>query len=380
MERIPSLTHLKAVLQLVDGSKFFGVGFGYPSETAGEVVFNTGMVGYPEALTDPSYFSQILVQTYPLLGNYGVPSLERRDAFGLPSDLESEKVQVMGYVVQTPSSHPSHRTSEKSLGRWLVEEKIPAIGGIDTRRLTKKLRIEGVMLGILKVAEEISADDLDDEIRGISDPNEVDLVKEVTIKKPVHYGEGKPKIVVIDCGVKYGIIRNLLIRGASVTRVPYTYPVDKILDINPSGVVISNGPGEPKNCVKTIDIVSELLYTGLPLMGICLGNQLLALAAGGDTFKLKFGHRGQNHPCLDLSSGRCYITSQNHGFSVDAESLKDTDFKVSLVNANDGTVEGIKHAYKPVFGVQFHPEGSPGPLDTEFLFDEFIKEAQRCRY
>lgn len=373
------MEHLRAVLLLQDGSKYFGRGFGYPSEVSGEVVFNTGMVGYPEALTDPSYFSQILVQTYPLVGNYGVPSIFGRDTFGFPCDLESEKVQVMGYAVHTPSAHPSHRTSEKTLNQWLMEEKIPAIGGIDTRRLTKKLRMEGAMLGILKVAEEICVDELCDEIHGIPDPNKADLVKEVTIKKPVHHGEGKPKIVVIDCGVKFGIIRNLLSRGASVTRVPYKYPVDKILDINPSGVVISNGPGEPKNCVNTISIVGELLEAGLPLMGICLGNQLLALAAGGDTFKLKFGHRGQNHPCLDLSSGRCYITSQNHGFSVNAESLKDTDFKVSLVNANDGTVEGIRHAHKPVFGVQFHPEGSPGPLDTEFLFDEFMKEAQRCR-
>lgn len=373
------MTRLEAVLQLEDGSRFFGVGFGYPSEVAGEVVFNTGMVGYPEALSDPSYFSQILVQTYPLLGNYGVQSTQRRDTFGFPCDLESNRIQVRGYVVHNSSSHPSHRTSEKSLNHWLMEEKIPAIRGIDTRRLTKGLRTKGAMLGILKVAEEISEDELYDEIHGIPDPNKMDLVKEVTIETPIHHGDGKTEIVVIDCGVKFGIVRNLLSRGASVTRVPYNYPVDKILALNPSGIVISNGPGEPKNCINTINIVNELLETDLPLMGICLGNQLLALAAGGDTFKLKFGHRGQNHPCLDLVSGRCYITSQNHGFSVDAESLKDTDFKVSLVNVNDGTVEGIKHAYKPVFGVQFHPEGSPGPLDTEFLFDYFMKEAQRCR-
>lgn len=373
------MAHLKAVLLLEDGSRFSGSGFGYSSEVSGEVVFNTGMVGYPEALTDPSYSGQILVQTYPLIGNYGVPSMERRDVFGFPYDLESNRVQVKGYAVHTPSAHPSHRTSETTLHRWMMEEKTPAISGIDTRRLTKKLRIEGAMLGILKVGNEIYLDELEDEIKGIPDPNKIDLVKEVSIETPIHLGDGELKIVVIDCGVKFGIIRNLLSKGASVTRVPYTYPIEKILDFNPSGVVISNGPGEPKMCVDTIGIIRELLETGLPMMGICLGNQLLTLAAGGDTFKLKFGHRGQNHPCMDLSSGRCYITSQNHGFSVDAKSLEDTGFEASFINVNDGTIEGIRHTDKPVFGVQFHPEGSPGPLDTEFLFDEFIEEAGRCR-
>ncbi|MFQ6052897.1 MAG: glutamine-hydrolyzing carbamoyl-phosphate synthase small subunit [Candidatus Bathyarchaeia archaeon] len=368
----------EAVLALEDGSKFYGSGFGAPAEVSGEVVFNTGMVGYLEALTDASYAGQILVQTYPLVGNYGVPSKVRRDAFGFPCHLESERVQVAGYVVHSPSRHPSHRTSDGTLGRWLREQNVPAISGIDTRRLTKKLRTRGVMLGILKVDEEIDADELDDKIRGIPDPSRMDLVRGVTIEEPIiHRGSG-PRIVLIDCGVKLGIVRSLLARGATVIRVPYTYPADGILDFDPSGVVISNGPGEPKMCVETIGVVGELLETDLPLMGICLGNQLLALAAGGDTYKLKFGHRGQNHPCVDLSDGRCYITSQNHGFAVDAESLGDTGFEASFINANDGTNEGIRHRSKPVFGVQFHPEGSPGPLDAEFLFDEFLKEARGC--
>lgn len=369
----------KALLALEDGSTFSGFGFGFPSEASGEVVFNTGMVGYIEALTDPSYYSQILVQTYPLMGNYGVPSKGGRDSLGFPRDLESENIQVRGYAVHSPSAQPSHRTSGRTLNRWLKEDGVPAIGGIDTRRLTKKLRMKGTMLGILKVDKEIDLEEVQDRVRRISDPSEIDLVKEVTIDEPIfHTGDG-PSIVVIDCGVKLGIIRNLLSRGATVIRVPYNYTADEVMSFDPSGVVISNGPGEPKMCVETIKAVKELIDTGLPIMGICLGNQLLALASGGDTYKLKFGHRGQNHPCINLSNWRCYVTSQNHGFSVDGESLGGTDFDASYVNANDGSIEGIRHIRRPVFGVQFHPEGSPGPLETEFLFDGFMREVEVCR-
>jgi len=370
----------RAALALEDGSVFLGSGFGYPCEVSGEVVFNTGMVGYPESLTDPSYSGQILVQTYPLIGNYGVPSRDIVDGFGLPLHFESDRIQVRGYVVHSLSRHPSHWSSKRPLSEWLYEERIPGLSGIDTRRLTKKLRVKGTMLGVLKVAEEIDLDELVGKVKEVEDPNEGDLVAGVTVEEPVFHGaERSPRVVVIDCGVKYGILRELLARGVGVVRVPYDYPLDGILDLDPSGIVISNGPGDPKRCVETIRTVEGLLETGLPVMGICLGNQLLALAAGADTYKLKFGHRGQNHPCLDLSSGRCYITSQNHGFAVDAESLRGTGFEVSFINANDRSVEGIRHGEKPVFASQFHPEGSPGPYDTTFLFDDFLREVRGCR-
>jgi len=369
----------EALLALEDGTYFSGFGFGSPSEVSGEVVFNTGMVGYPEALTDPSYHGQILVQTYPLMGNYGVPPRERRDGYGLPWDLESGRIQVRGYAAYSPSARPSHWTSGRTLDGWLAEEGVPAIGGIDTRKLTKKLRMEGTMLGILKVGRGIDSEEVRGRLHGIPDPGRMDLVKEVTIQEPIFHGGDGPEVVVIDCGVKLGIIRSLLLRGASVIRVPYAYAADEILALDPAGVLISNGPGEPKMCVETIEAVGELIEAGLPMMGICLGSQLLALASGGDTYKLKFGHRGQNHPCIDLSSGRCYITSQNHGYAVEGGSLGDTGFEAYFVNANDGTIEGIRHRRRPVFGVQFHPEGSPGPLESEFLFDAFMKEVEACR-
>lgn len=373
-------TSYKAALALEDGSIFLGTGFGFPCEVSGEVVFNTGMVGYPESLTDPSYSSQILLQTYPLIGNYGVPSRSLVDEFGLPLHFESDRIQVKGYIVHSISSNPSHWSSTRSLSEWLYEERIPGLAGIDTRRLTKKLRMKGTMLGVLKVAEETDLDELASKAGEVEDPNERDLATGVTVKEPLFHGAESPeRIVLIDLGVKYGILRNLLARGIGVVRVPHEYPLVRILDLEPSGVVISNGPGDPKICIQTIKTLAGLLETDLPMMGICFGNQLLALAAGGDTYKLKFGHRGQNHPVLDLSSGRCYITSQNHGFAVDAESLAETGFKVSFINANDRSVEGMRHREKPIFASQFHPEGSPGPYDTVFLFDEFLKVMRGCR-
>jgi carbamoyl-phosphate synthase small subunit len=357
---------------------YHGFGFGAPKEVTGEVVFNTGMTGYTESLTDPSYSGQILVQTYPLIGNYGVPSEDRRDDYGFPFSMESERPQVEGYVVSTLSESPSHWAGDRPLEKWLKAEGVPGIGGLDTRMLAKKLRTKGVMLGVLKVAKEIQEDKLATKIGEIPDPSKTDLVKGVSIDSPITHPRGSTKIVVIDCGVKLGIIRNLLERGATVIRVPYDYTAESILALEPSGILVSNGPGEPKMCVDTIKTVGELLETDLPMMGICLGNQLQALASGGETYKLKFGHRGQNHSCKDLRSGRHYITSQNHGFTVDPSSLEGTGFEVSFVNTNDGTVEGIRHRNKPFFGVQFHPEASPGPLDTIFLFDEFMREVSKC--
>ncbi|MGC8812070.1 MAG: glutamine-hydrolyzing carbamoyl-phosphate synthase small subunit [Candidatus Aenigmatarchaeota archaeon] len=368
---------LKAILALEDRTILEGKGFGFPCEVSGEVVFNTGMVGYPEALTDPSYFGQILVQTYILIGCYGVPSFSFREK-GIPLHFESGGVKVKGYVISELQRNPSHWSCEKSLDEWLYEQKIPGIEGIDTRELTKKLRTKGVMLGILKVGD-YDLEEVEEKIRKIEDPNKINLVKEVSISEPVEYNPGKRKIVLIDCGTKYGILRSLLKRNLSVIRVPYDFSPDKILDFEPEGIVISNGPGNPKMCEETIKTVEELLETDLPIMGICLGNQILALASGANTYKLKFGHRGQNHPVIDLKTKKCYITSQNHGYAIEQESLKETGFEPWFINANDKTIEGIKHKNKKVFGVQFHPEASPGPIDTDFLFDLFLKEVEKCR-
>ncbi len=361
-----------------DGTILEGFGFGHPTEVTGEVVFNTGMVGYTESLTDPSYYGQILVQTYPLVGNYAVPPYSIDNGFGVPLHFESDRIQVTGYIISELQKNPSHWATEKTLNDWLEEQKVPGIEGIDTRELTKKLRSKGVMLGILKVADDIDAEEIKSKIANIEDPNRKDLVKPVSVDKPIVYNsKSSPTVVLIDCGVKFGIIRNLLARNTNIVRVPYDYSAEKILGYNPGGVVISNGPGDPKMCVKTIDAVRELLETSIPIMGICLGNQILGLAAGGNTYKLKFGHRAQNHPCMDLETKRAYITTQNHGFTVEPKSLEKTDFIVNFVNINDKTIEGMKHKTKPVFGIQFHPEASPGPYETGFLFDKFMGEVRK---
>lgn len=369
---------MKAVLALEDGTIFIGESFGYPSETSGEVVFNTGMVGYTESLTDPSYFGQILVQTYVLVGCYGVPPFSLTDENKIPLHFESESIKVKGYVVSELQKIPSHWACEKSLDEWLYEQKIPGISGIDTRKLTKKLRIKGTMLGMIKVGD-FSTEEIEEEVKKVQDPNKLNLVEEVSIKKPIEYKTGERRIVLIDCGVKLGIVRSLLERKINLIRVPYDYPTDKILDYQPEGIVVSNGPGDPKKCEKTVENVRELLETEIPILGICLGNQTLALASGANTYKLKFGHRGQNHPVIDLETKKCYITSQNHGYAVEPASLKDTEFKAWFLNANDKTIEGIKHKTKNIFGVQFHPEASPGPLETNFIFDMFLEKVTKCQ-
>jgi len=364
----------KAVLLLEDGTFFVGKGFGATRKISGEVVFSTSMVGYPEALTDPSYKGQILTLTYPLVGNYGVPPYDLN--FGLPLYFESDRIQVQGLVIHELCHEPYHWASTRTLDKWLLDEGVPGIYGVDTRHLTKKLRAHGVMLGILQVCEageDPSLDKLLKEAKSIPDPNLTDLVRQVSVKEPVHYKvEGKHSVVLIDCGVKYSIIRNLLKRGISVVRVPYDFSAKEVMEYKPSGVFLSNGPGDPKKCVKTIDCIRELVEK-VPLMGICLGAQILTLAMGGDTYKLKYGHRSQNQPALDLNTNRCYITTQNHGYAVESESLKKTPLEAWFMNPNDKTVEGVKHKSKPVFAVQWHPEASPGPYDTEFLFDTFAK-------
>jgi carbamoyl-phosphate synthase small subunit len=364
----------KAILVLEDGTIFHGHGFGASRKITGEVVFSTGMVGYPEALTDPSYKGQILTLTYPLVGNYGVPSNDLN--YGLPLYFESGQIQTSGLIIHELCMDPFHWASTRTLDKWLLDEGVPGIYGIDTRRLTKKLRTHGVMLGILQVCEEDEEPNVDEllkEAKAIPDPNLTDLVKEVAVKEPVHYrAEGKNTVVLIDCGVKNSIIRNLLKREINVVRVPYDFSAKEILEYKPEGVFVSNGPGDPKKCVDAIACTRELVEK-IPVMGICLGTQILMLAMGGDTYKMKFGHRSQNQPALDLKTNRCYITTQNHGYAVDMNCLEKSPLECWFLNANDKTVEGIKHKSKPVFAVQWHPEASPGPYDTVFLFDTFVK-------
>jgi carbamoyl-phosphate synthase small subunit len=363
-----------AVLALEDGTIFRGKSFGAPVDVTGEVVFNTSMIGYPELLTDPSYHEQIVVMTYPILGSYGVPSYSLCDEHGLPLHHESDSIKVKGYAIHS-LSRPSHWSSDRGLEDWLQQENVPGIHGIDTRAVTRRIRTNGTMLGLLKTSDsEIGLAQVKEELSRLTDPNNTDLVRNVSPSEPIHYvNNSDATVVVLDCGVKYGIVRNLLASGASVVRVPYDYSVNEILEFEPRRIVISNGPGDPKNCIQTIDTVRELLETDIPVMGICLGMQILALAAGADTYKLKFGHRAVNHPCIDLKTGRCYITTQNHGYTVNPESLVQTKLAARYVNINDRTIEGITDSTKKIIGVQWHPESSPGPYDTKFLFDQFME-------
>ncbi len=353
------------MLALEDGSAYEGIGFGACAEVGGEVVFNTGMVGYPESLTDPSYRGQILCQTYPLMGNYGVN----------PASFESDRPQVAGYVVSEHCPAPSHASSRKTLDDWLRQGGIPAIAGVDTRELTKKLRVRGVMAGVLAVSEApLDRRKIAAAARRLGDPCARDLVAEVTPRDiRIYNPDAKPVVALVDCGAKENIVRSLTSRGLSVVRVPASTDADRILSFGPRGVMISNGPGDPKRAAATIRTLQALLRErSLTIFGICLGNQLLALAAGADTYKLKFGHRSQNQPCLEEGTRRCYITSQNHGYAVDPATLP-RDWAPWFTNANDRTNEGIRHRRRPVFSVQFHPEAAPGPTDTDFLFDRFVE-------
>ncbi len=356
---------MRAVLALEDGTVVHGRLFGYPREAEGEVVFNTSHTGYQEALTDPSYKGQILMMTFPTQGNYGI----------LPDANESDGVKVEGFVVRYLHKGPIHPKAEMTLDEFLEEHGVPGLEGVDTRMLTRRIRRFGAMRGILVPYESDdrpSDEELLERVESVPHISELDLVPEVSVGKPKRFSEGSPEVVLIDCGVKMSIARELAARGAGVTLVPWNTPADEILDMDPDGILVSNGPGDPKRVKETIETVRGLLGE-VPLMGICLGNQILALACGGDTYKLKFGHRGANQPVKDLKTGRVYITSQNHGFTVDPDSLKGTGLKVRWVNVNDGTVEGLVHEHVPAFSVQFHPEANPGPWDTKFLFDEFLK-------
>lgn len=347
-------------LLLEDGEEFSGESFGAEISISGEVVFATGMVGYPESLTDPSYRGQILVLTYPLIGNYGVPG-DERDELGLLKFFESEKVQIAGLIVASYSNEYSHWNAKKSLGAWLKEHGIPAITGIDTRALTKKLREKGVMLGKIVHEKDVA----------IEDPNERNLAAEVSCKEPIIYNEGKDKrVILIDCGVKFNIIRKLCERNCTVIRVPWNYDFSKE---SYDGIMISNGPGDPKKCAETIEHIKTALQQDKPIAGICLGNQILSLAAGADTYKLKYGHRSQNQPCMEIGTKKCIITTQNHGYAVDSKTIP-AEWEEWYVNANDHTNEGIRHMTKPFFSFQAHPEATPGPVDAEYIFDLFVSK------
>jgi carbamoyl-phosphate synthase small subunit len=345
-------------LILEDGSTCFGTCFGWQGSIAGEVVFNTGMVGYPESLTDPSYRGQILVLAYPLVGNYGVPADRQLD--GISHFFESDRVQIAGLIVSELSREFSHWSAVRSLDDWLREHKVPGLAGVDTRMLTQRLRTRGSMLGKLLCGN----DEVD-----FRDPNAENLVAQVSIDKPKRYGVGRKRVVLIDCGCKNGIVRSLLARSVDVTVVPWDWRADAE---DADGVVISNGPGDPRRVEATIATARRLMAKGMPTFGICLGSQVLALAAGAETYKLKYGHRSQNQPCVLVGTKRCFITSQNHGYAVNEESLP-TDWAPWFFNANDGTNEGIRHRSRLFMGVQFHPEACPGPADTNSLFDDFIQ-------
>ncbi len=342
-------------LLLEDGTRFAGSSFGYVGASAGEVVFCTGMVGYPEALTDASFSGQILTMTYPIMGNYGVPE---------QSLWEDDRVHVAGLIVSNYIDTPSHAKSVMNLGDWLTREKVPALEVKDTRLLTQHIRKHGAMLGKIVFDADLP----------FYDPNQDNLVARVSTSRVQIDGSGETTIVLIDCGAKRNIQRSLLARNIRVITVPWDYDLfSPACDFDFDGILISNGPGNPKMAQATIRTIRSALERGIPTMGICLGHQLLALAAGGDTYKLKFGHRSQNQPSLLQGTKRCYITTQNHGYAV---GTLPAGFVPWFVNANDGSNEGMRHTQQPFFSVQFHPEAAPGPMDTEWVFDYFLERVK----
>jgi carbamoyl-phosphate synthase small subunit len=341
-------------LILKTGQRWRGVSFGANTSIAGEVVFATGMVGYPESLTDPSYAGQILVLTFPLIGNYGVS-----DALLW----ESDKIHVSGLIVSSYIDEPSHVSSVRHLNSWLRAENIPALEIVDTRLIALTLRDQGATLGKIVIDRDVD----------FVDPNESNLVDQVSTKQVMVEGSGNKTVILIDCGVKLQIRRELLKRGVRVITVPWNYDLAQST-FSYDGVVVSNGPGDPKRVTETILSIKHLLSKKLPFMGICLGHQLLALAAGGDTYKLKFGHRSQNQPCVLVGTERCFLTTQNHGYAV---GKIPEGFKPWFTNVHDQSNEGIRHKQLPFFSVQFHPEAQPGPVDTKFIFDEFIESIRK---
>jgi len=366
----------KAILVLEDGSVYEGHSFGAETTAYGEVVFSTSMTGYQEMLTDPSYAGQILVPTYPLIGNYGINE----------SDFESRQIQVRGFAVREYCSQPSHWQSTRTLHEFLLAYGIPGISGIDTRALTRRLRSSGVMMGIL--SSEMTTEEALTELKSLPKYDFTDFVHQVSTEKAYEWQSNMPatatlpslslraqrrnlNIVVIDLGLKYNILRILSQLGCQASAVPCTASAEDVLALNPDGIVLSPGPGDPALLGDITDTVRELVGRK-PIMGICLGHQLIGRALGAKTFKLKFGHRGGNHPVRDLATGRVYITAQNHGYAIDADTLKG-GLEVSHINLNDGTVEGLHHRDLPILSIQYHSEASPGPLDNMYLFERFLE-------
>lgn len=360
----------RATLTIQNGPVFHGKSFGANTNISGEAVFTTGMVGYPESMTDPSYRGQILVFTQPLIGNYGVPSGESRDEFNLLKYFESPHIQCKGIVVSNAAMYYSHWTAVESLSSWCKREGVAAITDVDTREIVQFLRERGSSLARLTVGEEYDAD----EDAAFDDPEGINLVHKVSTKVPFHVSSSASSnlhVAVIDCGCKENIMRSLVSRGAHITAFPYDYPIQKVAH-HFDGIFLSNGPGDPTHCSTTVHNLKDLMknYKG-PIFGICLGHQLLALAAGAKTIKLKYGNRAHNIPSLDLQTGLCHITSQNHGYAVDVKTLP-PDWKPYFVNLNDQSNEGLYHTSRPIFSTQFHPEAKGGPLDSAFLFDKYL--------
>lgn len=358
-------------LILDDGSRFCGKSFGYEKSVSGEVVFNTAMTGYPESLTDPSYAGQLMTLTYPLVGNYGVPPFTI-EPNGLPTFMESEKIHAEAIIVSDYSEEYSHWNAVESLGEWLIREQVPGITGIDTRELTKVLREHGVMMGRIVFDDEVDAhsEKLVAELKELHYEG-INYVDVVSCKEVIRYNEGadKKKVVLVDCGVKTNIIRCLLKRDVEVIRVPWNYDFNQLQF---DGLFISNGPGDPDTCDAAVQNIRKAMQNpNLPIFGICMGNQLLSKAGGASIYKLKYGHRSHNQPVRMVGTERCFITSQNHGYAVDNNTLG-ADWEPLFINMNDGSNEGIKHKTNPWFSAQFHPEAASGPTDTEFLFDQFV--------
>ncbi|WP_027340331.1 glutamine-hydrolyzing carbamoyl-phosphate synthase small subunit [Halonatronum saccharophilum] len=352
----------KARLVLEDGTVFEGISFGADKESSGEIVFNTSMTGYQEILTDPSYKGEIVAMTYPMIGNYGINE----------EDIESFTAHANGFIVKEFCPEPSNWRFKSKLENYLKENGIVGIAGVDTRALTKRLRIEGTMKGIITTKEK-EIDELIKEAKNAPGLSGRDLVSKVSSEEPYTEGEsGQYKVALLDCGAKKNIVRSLVGRDCEVRIFPAKSSSEELLAYNPDGIMLSNGPGDPEDASYVVETVKELLGKK-PIFGICLGHQMLGMACGAKTYKMKFGHRGANHPVKDLKTGKVYISSQNHGFAIDVDSVEELDIEVTHINVNDRTVEGLKHKTLPAFSVQYHPEASPGPEDSHYLFDEFIE-------